>query len=354
MSQKAAVESRADKNMRVAADHQQILSQPKPTFAALDKAITDAAESVDLNDALRAIANEALKNQLFLSPRLARWQFGISDKNVEGYSLRNSGTVNSRAITEFATVTVTEDRVILSCPDPEHPKFPFNYEIMAGLNAATLYKSIQDAQAIIQPRTGVSLETADDFFDSGEDETFYEGAGLDSALEETHADPLVEEDAELIEEVTTPDPEDESTAAFIQRELASITTQADALRGEIAGVDMGRLVAGMSSDVGGFTSLANRKNATTDGIECEYCGRLNPQAYKGTCPQCPNKAAYKQPPKPWPAAAKSNSDSAARFKSLQGRVLTIIDGSFADKTQREAVKQMINKEFRREIGKVAE
>jgi hypothetical protein len=39
------------------------------------------------------------------------------------------------------------------------------------------------------------------------------------------------------------------------------------------------------------------------------------------------------------------------LKSLQGRVLGIVDASFADKTQREAVKTLINKEFRREMDK---
>src|SRR5271167_3655315 len=109
---------------------QHLLDQPKPTFAALDKAISDAADSVDLLDSLRAAANGALKNQLFLSPRLSRWQLGISEKGVRGYWLRNGK--------ETATLTVTEDKVILSCPDPEG-RVPFNYEVMAGLPATTLY-----------------------------------------------------------------------------------------------------------------------------------------------------------------------------------------------------------------------
>lgn len=44
-------------------------------------------------------------------------------------------------------------------------------------------------------------------------------------------------------------------------------------------------------------------------------------------------------------------DRIPALKSLQGRVLGIVDAVFADKTQREAVKTLINKEFRREIGK---
>jgi hypothetical protein len=42
------------------------------------------------------------------------------------------------------------------------------------------------------------------------------------------------------------------------------------------------------------------------------------------------------------------------IKSLQGRVLTIVDATLADKQQREAVKQLMNKEFRREMKKISD
>lgn len=40
------------------------------------------------------------------------------------------------------------------------------------------------------------------------------------------------------------------------------------------------------------------------------------------------------------------------IKSLQGRVLTVIDASAADKQQREAIKTLMKKEFRREMDKM--
>jgi len=44
-----------------------------------------------------------------------------------------------------------------------------------------------------------------------------------------------------------------------------------------------------------------------------------------------------------------------RLKSLQGRVLTIVDASpIADKAQRDAVKTLLNKEFRREMNRVSD
>src|SRR5271170_879996 len=336
MSQDSAV-ARPRQHMQEAADRtlQNILNQPKPTFTALDKAITEAADSVDLTDHFRSVANEALKNQLFLSPRLQHWQQGVSKDNVVGYWVKNSA--------QNATITVSEERVVLSCPDPSQPKYPFNYEVMVGLPAATLFKSIEDAQAIIQPRNvnGIGLidaagDDSDEFFQSGE-EPFYQSAGLDAALEETHADPLIQDDADLIEEVTAINP---SEPVDIDAELASITKEAEALKKEI--------------EQHSFTAKANRKNATIDGVQCEYCGNLNRDAYKGSCPQCPKAAGENFVTTTNNKVTNKSKDAAARFKSLQGRILTIIDGTFSDKTQREAVKQMINKEFGAEITKAGE
>lgn len=41
------------------------------------------------------------------------------------------------------------------------------------------------------------------------------------------------------------------------------------------------------------------------------------------------------------------------LKSLQGRVLTIVEAAISEKSQREAIKTLVNKEFRREMEKVA-
>jgi len=313
----------------------QILSQPKPTFAALDKAITEAAESVELNDLFRIPAFKKLKDQLFLSPRLSRWQLGISEKNVTGYSLRNSA--------ENATVTVQEDRVVLSCPDPQRPKYPFNYEVMAGLPAATLFKTIQDSQAIIQtrqPSISVENDSSDEFFD--DTEGYVAGAELDAALEETHPEPLGEDDAELIEDVTAEQALDEDQRKEDGPEPIITVSQ--------------KFVESLAeAKPESFTTQVNRKNASTDGVICDWCGNLNRAAYKGACPQCPKltKDFSDLLDKAEAEVGKGAKESVtvSQFKSLQGRILTIIDGVFADKTQREAVKQMINKEFRRSIEK---
>lgn len=283
--------------------------------------MSDAAESIDLTDPFRIAAFTKLRNQLFLSPRLSQWQLGIDDKGNKGYWLKSKD--------QTVTVTVREGKVILSVPDLDNPRVPFHYDVINDeVSAGTLYKSIQDAQIIVQPKglNGMAPAEEDEFF-TEDDPEYIEGAGLDPALEETHPDSMVQEDADLIEEVCSDkEPGDEE----IESELQRITEEAEALKLDIEAK---------------YASKINEQNSKSDGVICSYCGNLNTHAYKGSCPQCPQNRGV-------PEQIVLNTVFVSNLKSLQGRVLTIIDGSFADKTQREAVKSLVNKEFRREIGKV--
>jgi hypothetical protein len=56
-------------------------------------------------------------------------------------------------------------------------------------------------------------------------------------------------------------------------------------------------------------------------------------------------------PRAWDKRTVPESWFVGRLKSLQGRVLNIMEASFSDKTQRDAVKTLVNKEFRREMSK---
>ena len=312
--------------------YQTLLDQSiKPTFAALSEVIVGAANSVSDGNGgpLVSAAFEKLRDQLFLSPRLTQWQFNAEKPN-RGFWLKPKDLT--------LTVTVREDKVILSCPDSDNPRYPFNYDVVTGLPAATLFKSIQDAQAIVQSHIS-STEDGEDFFKPDSEEPYFESAGLDAALEETHSEPLAEDDAELIEEVTA-----EQALDADQRQengLEPIVTVSQMFINDIT-----------ENKPESFTEKTNRKNATTDGVECEWCGNFNRDAYKGTCPKCPKQT--KEMPAVLEHPTPKSKDAVVRFKSLQGRILTIIDGTFSDKTQREAVKQMINKEFRREITKAGE
>ena len=91
-------------------------------------------------------------------------------------------------------------------------------------------------------------------------------------------------------------------------------------------------------------------------IRCSYCGGLNPRAYKGSCPQCPKHSsvalASKAETKGEYVYAKEGQHEVKRLQSLQGRVLNIVEAAIADKSQREAVKKLVNKEFRRTLSLV--
>jgi len=360
MSQERSVprESRLEVPVFTNFDGQKV-AIPKSTFAALSEAMLDAASSLNMIDStgrngpLAGAASERLCDQLFLSPRLSQWRTESDDEGVCGYWLQSKD--------QTVTITVRANKTVMSAPDRDNPRYPFNCDVITGLPAQTLFKSIQDAQAIVQPINPSPMAAKDDgeeFF--GDDPEFDKGAGLDAALEDTHAEPLVEDDAELIEEVCTADEEEVLTPAErlnISASMASVENQAEAANS--------------------FTAKANRQNAVTDGVICSYCGNLNQSTYKGTCPKCPKKQAPVDvstrtrveivPPQssPWvtPEAAKPQSgrDGASeawlmgRLKSLQGRVLTILDASpIADKAQRDAVKSLLNKEFRREMNKVSD
>jgi hypothetical protein len=273
------------------------------------------------------------------SPRLDQWA-----KIAEGYRIWSTD--------EALSVTVTPEKIYTTKGNRVD-------DVQDGLPAQALYNAIQTAQAIVKTN-GVS-EDEDEWFEPG-DESFSDGAALDAALAETHSEPLVEDDAELIEDVCqetispTPDavnvPDDEPKMTpddYFEQDSPSDEQDENA---------------------SGYLVTANRKNTVTDGVICSYCGNLNQSAYKGTCPKCPRvpsgegakQAALVQDsltvPKKDVAPGRDNASEAwlmARLKSLQGRVLTILDASpIADKAQRDAVKSLLNKEFRREMNRVSD
>src|ERR1700676_1045168 len=251
----------------------QKLPIPKPTFAALSEAMVNAAESLNGFEGLNGLPSPVepafgkLRDQLFLSPRLSQWQFS-GEKSNRGYWLKSKD--------ESATIMVREDKVILALPDRDYPKHPVNHDVVTdSLAAATLFKSIQDAQKIIQRGLdGMPSDEgeSEEFF--GDEPEYIEGAGLDAALEETHADPLIEDDAELIEEVTAEEALDEDQRREDGPQPVIKVSQ--------------QFIEDISQPkTDSFTASANRRNAVTDGVICSYCGNLNQSAYKGTCPKCP-------------------------------------------------------------------
>jgi hypothetical protein len=263
-------------------------------------------------------AGGELVNTVHASPRLSQWA-----KVAEGYRIWSTD--------ESMSITVTPEKIYTT-------KGIRVGDLQNGLPAQTLFNTIQTAQAIVQAN-GTENED-EDYFATGIE--FNDGAALDAALEETHAAPLAEDDAELIEDVTAEQALDADQKAedgpspilTVSQKFVEDLTVTPAVT---------------------HTEKINPKNASTDGVICTYCGNLNKQAYRGNCPQCPkaeSTAAVWAPTEVVLVGDKTKKPYTANLKSLQGRILTIVDGSFSDKTQREAVKSLINKEFRREISKV--
>src|SRR5271156_805000 len=219
----------------VARPFQHLIDQPKPTFAVLSQVIIDAANSISINPTreggpLAGVAFAKLRDQLFLSPRLTQWQLGYDDNGKRGYWLKITMVYNMTN-----TVTVGEDKVVLSLSNRDNPR---HFDIVNGLPAATLFKSIQDAQDIVRPKGlspkglgpkglgGMAASEEEEFFTESDPE-YIESAGLDVALQDISSDSVeddTEDDAELIVESAEPEfatsSYKEVQAAEINEELA--------------------------------------------------------------------------------------------------------------------------------------
>lgn len=295
------------------------MSNASPSAQILGN-ITQKSTYKHLSEVLNAYwqgerADGSLVDTLHLSPRLTQWA-----KVAEGYRIWSTD--------EALSVTVTPEKIYTT-------KGIRVSDLQSGLPAQTLYNNINSAQAIVQANGHENED--EDYFAAGVE--FDEGASLDAALEETHAAPLAEDDAELIEDVTAE--EALNADQKVEDGPSPVLTVSQKFIEDLA-----------TQPAVTHTEKINSKNASTDGVICTYCGNLNKQAYRGNCPQCPKAEKPEAAKQELAEAAAIGRGAVSRFKSLQGRILTIIDASFSDKEQRAAVKQMINKEFRREISKV--
>src|SRR5277367_2747938 len=149
----------------------------KPTYSALSQAIDDAVRSLEGHEQFEVKAYDHLKDQLFLSPRLEQW------KSIKGGIGNEFRIYNSQ---QNAFVSVYRDRIVLEKAGDESV---FTND---PIISETLFNNLESAQALVQQRIKED-ETDPEAFFGGDDEDFYEGAGLDAALEETHSDALIEE-----------------------------------------------------------------------------------------------------------------------------------------------------------------
>lgn len=157
----------------------------KPTYFALSQAINRAISSLEGHEQIENTAYQHLKDQLFLSPRLEQWKRIVGGIGDEFRIYNNQQNV---------FVSVYRDHIVMERAGDQYTL------ISDPILAETLFNNLESAQALVQARIRED-ETDPEAFFSGNDSDFYEGAGLDAALEETHSDALIEEDADLIQEV---------------------------------------------------------------------------------------------------------------------------------------------------------
>jgi len=259
--------------------------------------------NTSFNSQLKRI--KALTDALFNSVRLTAWA---------------ATTVNAPAEAAYQLWADAKQGiyVLVTSEAVELVKGLRHYPIAETLEAATLFNAIQQAQSVVVSLRCPEEIPDEEFFAPGADTT---GADLDAALADSEAGdvkpegygPLAgDEDTEELKEIVADAVEpDEEILEPAKYEAAPIE------RGTVAVMDVDGKVLGAVSTAG-LTDMEDKKDA--------------PESGKG------------QVAEQWVLS---------RLKSLQGRILTIVDASpIPDKNQRDAVKTLINKEFRREMNRV--
>jgi hypothetical protein len=326
----------------------------KVTFNSLSELIVVETTRAQENGRFGPEAVERLTDALFLAPRLTQWhEQPQHDSDTPSYELW--------AKDDLMHVTVTTEEVKIT-------KGIRNFSVIKGLQAETLHKAIATAQEILKPVKPIAEADAEEFFGGPSDA---DGSDLDAALADSPAGDVKPEGYFSTGDLD----DDEELSTIIGDAVETVEAESQSLEANIdAAVETAEAVEEFEgNERQAFepqpverNTVAVKDRAVFAGyIRCSYCGGLNPHAYKGACPQCPKHSSVAlaaKDDKPKTAFAKSwksiheghVSDEwvLARYKSLQGRVLNIVEAAIGDKEQRAAIKTLVNKEFRREMSNV--
>jgi hypothetical protein len=283
------------------------------TYASMSSAVLAAVDEIKSKGKLSASFYEKFKDALFLSPRLAQWELNEWPNGMSQW----------RIYANDDSTFVIVDKKSISLHRGERG----NWEVTNdALIAASLFSAIEQAQAIVSTTVEEPMtdEEQESYFDGG---VQFTGAALDEALADTHAEPLCVDDADLIHDVTAEEALDED-----QRQEDGPNP----------------IITVSSQFIEAVQQVPQRfENKNVDRVEAEVA-RVKEEypelQAKGQKPKVAQEEVGKM--------AAIGRGTASRLKSLQGRILTIMDASIADKEQRAAVKTLINKEFRRDISQV--
>lgn len=318
----------------------------KTTFNSLSELIVSETTRAQENGRYGPEAIERLTDALFLGPRLTQWHATPqTNSDSLAYQLWTKD--------DLMYVTVTPEEVKVT-------KGIRNFTVVKSLQAETLWKAIDTAQEILRPVRPIAEAEAEEFFGGPDDET---GVDLDAALADSPAG-----DAKPEGYFSTGDTDDdEELATIVGDAVETLEAESQSLEANLqANLETAEAVEEFESQPIERNTVAVKdpEPRFAGYIRCGYCGGLNPHAYKGSCPQCPKHSAVERVSgaKQKTAFAKSLKSLHenhvhhdwvfARYKSLQGRVLNIVEAAIGDKTQREAIKTLVNKEFRREMSNI--
>jgi len=219
------------------------------------------------------------------------------------------------------------------------------FPIGNGKDAERLYNNIKHAQAVIAKSVAEQDKQVT---------AFCEAFDIDAEL--AGADDAVSADSEKVDIKIKPAPP--------SVEPAETSAESETVAALLADEDKEELLSHIASAEGAIKSLEKELQAElAEENEDPTEGDLFADALKETRPQDSSVTALfaeEEPkgslPQGWGAPPlnfrrQDINRQRESLKSLQGRVLGIVDAAFSDKEQRAAVKTLINKEFRREIDK---
>jgi hypothetical protein len=296
--------------------------------AEVSKLAPKLSGNLKVNQKKQAVNN--LVATLFNTVRMSDWEF---DHAEVAYKF----PLNKKLALWLTTTSVEVRKGIR--------KFP----IGNGKDAARLFTNIQHAQAVIAKSVAEQDKQVT---------AFMEAFDIDAELA---GDDVVSANSEKVDIRIKPAPasvapaetseESETVAALLADEdkedvLSKIATAETALKALQAEVDEDDPTeSDIFADVLGCSEAKAANDAKVYGdAGTSVVDAFAPEEPKGCLPQG------------WGARAldirrADINRQRESLKSLQGRVLGIVDASFSDKEQRAAVKTLINKEFRREMDK---
>jgi hypothetical protein len=291
----------------------------KTTFNNLSELIVSETIRAQENGRYGPEAIEKITDALFFGPRLTQWHMmdipTDSGKPV-GYQLWTKD--------DLMYVTVLPEIVTVT-------KGIRNFTVIKGLQAETLYKAIATAQEILRPVQPIAEADAEEFFGGPSDTN---GADLDAALADSPAGDVKPEGY-----MVSDDPDDAEELTGIMGDVV------EAVEAESHTLD-----ANLSA------AVETAEAAEEYGNECPdpepQPTQRNTVAVEDRKGFRPKSAAFVSSWKSIHEGHVSDEWVLARYKSLQGRMLNIVEAAIGDKEQRAAIKTLVNKEFRREMSNV--